>query len=153
MPIAAPKPCSVCGMLVRAGGARCDLHVVREGTFADARRGSRHERGYGSAWDRKRKRILARDHGICQIGRRQGLIHPGTEVDHIVPRAQGGTDDDGNLQTACTACHRAKTQAETGGAEKSTGVAGQDRPGPQISARAGFGVGGGKAWAPYREVA
>jgi hypothetical protein len=36
----------------------------------------------------------------------------GTEVDHILPKAEGGTDDDTNLQTICKARHRIKTQAE-----------------------------------------
>jgi HNH endonuclease. len=33
-------------------------------------------------------------------------------VDHIIPKSQGGTDDDGNLQSLCAACHRAKTARE-----------------------------------------
>ncbi|WP_221899405.1 HNH endonuclease [Xanthomonas sp. GW] len=35
-----------------------------------------------------------------------------TEVDHILNVAEGGTDDDANLQAICTDCHGAKTQAE-----------------------------------------
>lgn len=34
------------------------------------------------------------------------------EVDHIVPKAQGGTDDDGNLQAINVLCHKAKTLRE-----------------------------------------
>ncbi|HMM83915.1 hypothetical protein [Azohydromonas sp.] len=60
MPIAAPKPCIQCGALVRDGTSRCQAHKTRPGTFADKRRGSRHERGYGTAWDRTRERILCR---------------------------------------------------------------------------------------------
>jgi hypothetical protein len=82
------------------------------GKFADARRGSRHERGYGSFWDRVRARILKRDSGLCQVCKRLGLITQGNEVDHILPKHLGGTDDDTNLQTICKPCHRAKTQAE-----------------------------------------
>lgn len=37
---------------------------------------------------------------------------PATEVDHITPKASGGTDDPANLQGICKACHRAKTQDE-----------------------------------------
>jgi len=32
-----------------------------------------------------------------------------TEVDHIVPKARGGTDEESNLQGLCSACHAAKT--------------------------------------------
>jgi 5-methylcytosine-specific restriction protein A len=36
-------------------------------------------------------------------------------VDHIVPKAHGGTDDSGNLQTLCRSCHSSKTATEDGG--------------------------------------
>jgi 5-methylcytosine-specific restriction endonuclease McrA len=86
---------------------------VRAGSFGDSRRGTRHERGYGSAWDRQRALVLRRDAGICQhCMRATGAVHVGTEVDHIVPKALGGTDDADNLQTICRTAHRAKTQAE-----------------------------------------
>lgn len=115
MPAAAPRPCThpSCGVLVRDGSSRCTKHKVLAGSFADRARGTRHERGYGSAWDRLRARILRRDAGICQPCLADGLVHQGTEVDHIIPKAQGGTDDDANLQTICTARHRAKTAAES----------------------------------------
>jgi 5-methylcytosine-specific restriction protein A len=35
-----------------------------------------------------------------------------TEVDHIVPKSQGGTDDDDNLQAICSPCHKTKTGSE-----------------------------------------
>lgn len=114
MPTAAPKPCchAGCHALVRDGSTRCTAHKVLPGRFADRQRGSRHERGYGSAWDRARARVLRRDAGICQACLADGLVHQGTEVDHKLPKSQGGTDDDSNLQTICAARHRAKTLAE-----------------------------------------
>jgi 5-methylcytosine-specific restriction protein A len=97
---------------VRDGGSRCGKHPKRAG-FLDERRGSRHERGYGTAWDKLRKVILARDAGICQhCLRTTGELHAGTEVDHIVPKFEGGTDDESNLQTICREAHRAKTAEE-----------------------------------------
>lgn len=121
MPKAAPKPCVKCGILVRDGSSRCDKHKVVDGTFADKRRGSRHQRGYGSAWDRKRKQILARDHGLCQPCLVHGHITLATQVDHIVNKAVGGTDDDDNLQSICKPCHDAKTlqEARAGAGQKS----------------------------------
>lgn len=123
MPQAAPRPCTQvgCGVLVRDGTGRCEAHKVAAGAFADRRRGSRHERGYGTAWDKQRKRILQRDGGICQACL-PGAVHAGTEVDHRIPKAEGGTDDDSNLQTICRVAHKAKTAAEAArgrGGEKS----------------------------------
>jgi len=39
-------------------------------------------------------------------------ITPATEVDHIVGKAQGGTDAADNLEAICKACHQAKTASE-----------------------------------------
>lgn len=115
MPIAPPKPCVKCGALVRDGSSRCQAHKVRDGSFADRRRGSRHERGYGTTWDKTRERIMRRDGGLCQPSLRHGLIVFASHVDHIVPKAQGGTDDDDNLQAISAHVHAAKTAAERAG--------------------------------------
>jgi len=86
---------------------------VHTGQFADRARGTRHERGYGTAWDKQRKRILARDGGLCQPCRCLSLVTAATAVDHVVPKAEGGTDDDANLQSICKPCHDAKTAEES----------------------------------------
>jgi 5-methylcytosine-specific restriction protein A len=114
MPNAAPKPCLQpgCRALVRDGTSRCPDHKTVAGSFADKRRGSRHERGYGTAWDKTRARILKRDAGLCQPSLRHGLVVQATAVDHKVPKARGGTDDDSNLQAIGAKAHAAKTAAE-----------------------------------------
>lgn len=74
------------------------------------------ERGYGYAWQVKRKRILTRDCGLCQPCMRRGHVTPNCNtVDHIVNQAKGGGDNDENLQTICKTCHTAKTAAESRG--------------------------------------
>lgn len=78
---------------------------------------SRHERGYGSDWVKRRERIILRDKGLCQACLRKGVLTAyrkgqGFAVDHITPKAKGGTDDDGNLELLCRACHADKTAAE-----------------------------------------
>lgn len=83
----------------------------------DAIRGSRHQRGYGSEWERARKRIIERDLGLCQECLRQGRTSVGEQVDHITPKAQGGGDNEANLQLLCGACHRTKTARESQGGE------------------------------------
>ena len=90
--------CSVCGP-TRTGG--WDAWHGRRGTE------SRHRRGYGTRWDKLRKWILDAN-PICAI-----CGAPANEVDHILPRAQGGTDEESNLQALCAACHSRKTLAES----------------------------------------
>lgn len=73
------------------------------------------EKGWGSGrggrpWRRKREAILQRDKYTCQ---RCGIVTIDLEVDHIVNIAQGGTEDDSNLQALCIPCHQAKTAAES----------------------------------------
>lgn len=120
MPSLPKRPCRHpgCAALV-AGGGWCEQHKrPTPGKFGDPERGSRHKRGYGAEWDKRRERILMRDRGLCQECLRQGRVTPvgavkySAFVDHIRPKAEGGTDDDSNLQTLCKACHQAKTQAE-----------------------------------------
>ncbi len=116
MPNAAARPCRHpgCGALVRDGSGYCPAHLrdTRINRFGDDRRGSATERGYGSAWTKSRNRILQRDCGLCQPCRQAGLVTPARQVDHIVPKTAGGTDDESNLQAICVQCHKAKTARE-----------------------------------------
>jgi 5-methylcytosine-specific restriction protein A len=113
MPKAAPRPCTApgCSALVYGGGSRCAAHP-HETSFASKRRGSRHERGYGTDWDKLRLQVLQRDAYVCQPHLREGLVHTGRIVDHIKNKAEGGTDDPSNLETVCDDYSREKTQAE-----------------------------------------
>ncbi len=77
---------------------------------------SRHERGYGTAWDKLRNVALQRDKWLCVACMAKDRITPAKEVDHIIRKAGGGTDDLDNLQSLCTPCHADKTRMESGGA-------------------------------------
>lgn len=119
MPSAAPRPCRHpgCGALCHDG--YCPAHKrVAPGSFADRSRGTRQERGYDGEWDKKRKRIFERDHYLCQEHKRNGILKLVGDkpfsawCDHIVPKSEGGSDDDANLQTLCRSCHQDKTDAE-----------------------------------------
>lgn len=60
-------------------------------------------------WKQTRDRILKRDNNICHVCRRPGA----DQCDHIIPRAEGGTDEDDNLAAIHgEPCHREKTLAE-----------------------------------------
>ena len=78
---------------------------------------SRHARGYGAHWVKLRSQALARDMHLCQPCLAQGRATPATAVDHITPKAKGGTDEPDNLQAICQACHDAKTGRETAEAQ------------------------------------
>ena len=82
---------------------------------------SRHKRGYDSRWDRLRLLVLKRDNYLCQECMRQGRLTPlmvkpnDHAVDHIIPKAHGGTDDMDNLQSLCRVpCHQEKTAKDEG---------------------------------------
>lgn len=57
-------------------------------------------------WTRLRDQVRAEAGGICQ---RPGCSNPGREVDHIVERKDGGSNDRSNLEFLCVSCHRVKT--------------------------------------------
>ncbi len=57
-----------------------------------------------------RLRVLARDAYTCQTpGCAAGNAR---QVDHEIPRAEGGTDEEHNLVTRCDACHASKSGTE-----------------------------------------
>ena len=69
------------------------------------------ERVRGSAWMRIRARVL-RAEPRCVLCLAAGRLAAAVEVDHRMPLARGGTDDDTNLQGLCRRCHKEKTDAE-----------------------------------------
>ncbi len=74
---------------------------------------------YGDPVYRKNRRLaLKRAAGRCErCGRRTARV----EVDHRIPRAQGGGHDLANLQVLCKgpgSCHDRKTATEGGGHRK-----------------------------------
>jgi 5-methylcytosine-specific restriction enzyme A len=119
MAIAVPRPCTQpgCPALVLKG--RCPQHTTENQRQIDRYRGSRHERNYGTEWERKRERILERDFHLCQVC----LVRTASEVDHRIPRALGGSEEDSNLQSICSTCHDEKTGRETGARYRARGAA------------------------------
>lgn len=63
-------------------------------------------------WYMLRYKVLARDNFTCQYC---GQYAPNVrlEVDHIVPVADGGTEDMSNLVTSCWACNQGKEGLRT----------------------------------------
>lgn len=82
------------------------------------------QRGYGARWQALRADFLRR-FPLCKTCEAKGRVKPANEVDHIKPRAQGGSDADANLQPLCKTCHSRKTAQTTHG----TNQRGFDRDG------------------------
>ncbi|MGZ9568790.1 HNH endonuclease [Alcaligenes nematophilus] len=109
------RPCRAlgCRELHRNGNGYCDAHQDMAAAWGGSRRASASERGYGAAWRRQRKAALQRDYHQCRPCAAKGAVTYGNEVDHIIPKFQGGTDDLENLQTICKDCHDEKTRRES----------------------------------------
>lgn len=69
-------------------------------------------------WTQRRVKVLTRDGHICQA-RSDVCVIIGHEVDHIIPRAAGGSHDIDNLRAICNPCHKIKSQQE---AQQARGV-------------------------------
>ncbi|MCL4695495.1 MAG: HNH endonuclease, partial [Burkholderiaceae bacterium] len=122
MPLAAPKPCTVCRALVRDGTSRCEQHkVVAWGKRPEVQRMTGRRLQAARA-------ALFRERPFCY--RCQCVVFPDTAVrDHIKPLAEGGADAPENTALMCHECHDAKSLAERlrargvtpqGGVEKSS---------------------------------
>ncbi|EET9690677.1 HNH endonuclease [Escherichia coli] len=113
MPPSLPKACRKpgCGRVTTNSDGLCDAHK-NYGWESHQRGQSRHQRGYGNAWEKLRAIIWQRDKGLCQNHLRLGVALPASCVDHIKPKAHGGTDDPANLECLCRRCHAEKTARE-----------------------------------------
>lgn len=54
--------------------------------------------------------MYIRQHPVCVV-----CDAPATDVDHILPKRRGGTDQESNLQSLCSTCHNRKTNREMRG--------------------------------------
>lgn len=109
MPMLPKRPCPVAGCPVLG---HCVKHarpvvVQQKPRLYDDRRGSSTARGYGRQWRKLRAKYLQL-FPLCQKCRKK----PAYVVDHRIPKAQGGTDDEANLQGLCGGCHNQKTGME-----------------------------------------
>ncbi len=113
MPMHCPRTCTYPGCTELAySGSRCPRHQVN----ADQQRGGSSERGYGSAWRKIRDAFLQK-HPWCvdPFGDHPNAQIKATHVDHKIPRAAGGTDDESNFDGLCAHCHNKKTAMFDGG--------------------------------------
>lgn len=67
-----------------------------------------HERIRGRKGVKYRKAVRDSE-PLCRKCAERGRVTVATEIDHIVPLSEGGSNDRSNLQPLCKACHAAKT--------------------------------------------
>jgi 5-methylcytosine-specific restriction protein A len=103
---------------VLVDGGRCEKHRLVEKREHDARRGNRHERGYGNAWARYSAARL-RQHPLCECPDCQAgklRVTAATVTDHKVPH-RGDMElfwDPENHQSMSKECHDRKTATQDG---------------------------------------
>lgn len=108
-----PRAAKICGhssgctRLVPAGTRYCAEHQ-RERTWQGADR----KRTGTAAHKARRARVLARDGHRCQLRYEGVCIGVGSQLDHVIPLAEGGADIDQNTVAACPPCHRRKSSIE-----------------------------------------
>ena len=104
MPTKTKRVCNSCGKSVRSVCVDCHKKHRR---VREKGRPSASERGYGSRWRKLRVMVLHR-YPLCNDCQRK----PSQDVDHIIPKAEGGEDTMENLQGLCRECHNNKTTSE-----------------------------------------
>ncbi|WP_372966719.1 HNH endonuclease [Marinobacter sp.] len=112
MPLRTAKPCraKLCKRTTREKHGYCEEHADLANSWTRGRAG----RGRGGRpWRRLRDAVLKRDKYLCQTCKRNGLSVPASEVDHIIPEAEGGPTEASNLEAICGSCHKEKTQRES----------------------------------------
>ena len=110
MPSSKGKLCSKHGCMTITDEKYCEAHRNQAWRYPS---GSPASRGYDHKWRKLAKRIRTRDLHLCQECLRNGQYEYGSQVDHIIPKVKGGTDDDDNLQTLCEYHHRVKSSRES----------------------------------------
>lgn len=68
----------------------------------------------GRAGMAQRKRRMDRTNWLCEHCLAEGRTQPATIVNHKVPLAQGGSDDDDNTENLCRPCDRIVTAKQFG---------------------------------------
>jgi 5-methylcytosine-specific restriction enzyme A len=109
------RPCLNCGVL-HTNTTRCDTCQATWDQTHEQTRGSATARGYGSAYQKTARLVLAEHHrgwpGMCPGWQRPPHPSEDLTVDHIIPKARGGTDDRENLQVLCRPCNSTKAAAD-----------------------------------------
>lgn len=106
MPKKPKRPCRYrdCPRLTESMSGYCEEHEKLRTRHYDKFFRQGHNEKYGSKWRKIRARFLGA-HPLCEQCKLQGRYTIATEVHHIKPLADGGTNDENNLMALCKSCH------------------------------------------------
>lgn len=105
MPMKPKRPCRFPGCPRLTDGVYCEEHAkLMEQHYEKFQRGYSTGKRYGRAWKRISDRYV-RKHPLCEQCLKEGRYVAVEEVHHIVPLAEGGSNDESNLMSLCRSCH------------------------------------------------
>ena len=105
MPRKPLKPCRYPGCPNLCEKDYCSEHAgLMAKSYNKYTRSNNHNKRYGREWKRIRDRY-ANSHPLCEMCLKEGRYTPMTEVHHILPIKQGGTNENSNLMSLCHSCH------------------------------------------------
>lgn len=113
MPWKAKRPCrySGCAELADVSTGYCERHLkLVQSQYNRFGRTPEAKKRYGYRWKKIRAAFLARQ-PLCEMCRQEGRYTDATEVHHVKPLAEGGTNDFENLMALCKPCHSRITAA------------------------------------------
>lgn len=123
MPSRPRRPCLEhgCAALIAPPASRCPEHTAQRNRERhqqlDERRGNAAARGYDYRWATRIRPAQLRREPLCRFCNEAGRVTLATDVDHITPRAEGGSDHPDNLRSLCHACHSRHTARTRGFAQ------------------------------------
>lgn len=106
MPRKAKRPCRYggCPRLTDSRSGYCAEHEKKQVQHYDKYLRQEHNQRYGSKWRKLRARFLS-ENPLCEQCRLNGKYTIATEVHHIKPLSDGGTNEVQNLMPLCKSCH------------------------------------------------
>ena len=105
MPRKPQRGCAYPGCPRLTDGQYCDEHKrLIDWQYNRYGRPMVSQRAYGRVWKKIRDRYAA-EHPLCELCLKEGRLTPVTEVHHIVPVTEGGTNEPSNLLSVCRHHH------------------------------------------------
>ncbi len=126
MPVAALRVCGGTGCRRLTAGRYCAACAPVDAAVGHRWGVDRREvkRVRGRRLQAQRAVLFARE-PLCRTCAANGLVVMATIRDHVVPLAEGGADDDENVQPLCQSCSDVKTHEEsTRGRRRADGAGG-----------------------------